>query len=144
MKSLRHPASNWLPGGQPPTYVAATGNDGSSNGFFLPARYDVSLAVGAVNKSGRLASFSTYGTYQHSHYVVAPGGEKSNSIATEYPISDKNDNYYGTSIAAAYTSGVLALLRTDSPQADLMQLARRKVTPASPKSFCGSGQIVYS
>jgi hypothetical protein len=144
MKSLRRLAGNWLPGGQPPTYVAATGNDGTGNGFFLPAKYDVSLAVGAVNKGGQLASFSTYGTYQHSNYVVAPGGEKVKAVATEYPISDTNDDYCGTSIAAAYTSGVLALLRTDNSSADLMQLASQKVISASPQSVCGKGQIEYS
>ncbi|WP_321474279.1 S8/S53 family peptidase [uncultured Paludibaculum sp.] len=144
MKALRRLAAVWLPNGQPPTYVAATGNDGSGNGFFLPARYDTTLAVGAVNKSGQRSGFSTYGTYLHPNYVMAPGGEKVYSSVTEFPISDGKEDYCGTSIAAAYASGVLALLRTDNSTADLMQLATQKVRAASPQSVCGSGQLEYS
>ncbi|QOY86752.1 S8/S53 family peptidase [Paludibaculum fermentans] len=144
MKALRRMASHWFPGLQPPTYVAATGNDGSGQGFFLPARYDVSLAVGSVNQKGQRSSFSTYGSYQHSNYVMAPGGEKANGRTTEFPVSDNNDDYCGTSIAAAYASSVLALLRTDDSSADLLQLAAQKVSAASPASVCGSGRIEYS
>ncbi len=144
MKALRRMASHWFPGMQPPTYVAATGNDGTGQGFFLPARYDVCLAVGSVNQNGQRSSFSTYGTYQHSNHVVAPGGEKAHGQTTEFPVSDRNDDYCGTSISAAYTSGILALLRDDHPTADLLQLATQKVTTASPASVCGSGRIEYS
>lgn len=144
MKSLRRMAVQWFPGSQPPTFVAATGNDGTGSGFFLPARYDVSLAVGSVNQSGQRSSFSTYGTYQHTNYVMAPGGEKAGGSTTESPIADNAEQYCGTSVAAAYASGVLALLRTGNPTADLMQLATQKVSAATPASVCGSGRIEYS
>lgn len=144
MKALRRMAVQWFPGSQPPTFVAATGNDGTGNGFFLPARYDVSLAVGSVNQSGQRSSFSTFGTYQHANYVMAPGGEKSGGAITESPIADNSEQYCGTSVAAAYASGVLALLRTGNPTADLMQLATQKVSSASPAPVCGSGRIEYS
>ncbi|MBN9657514.1 MAG: S8/S53 family peptidase [Acidobacteria bacterium] len=144
MKALRRMAVQWFPGAQPPTFVAATGNDGTGNGFFLPARFDVSLAVGSVNQNGQRSTFSTYGTYQHSNYVMAPGGEKAGGAVTESPIADNNESYCGTSIAAAYASGVLALLRTDNSTADLRQLATQKVSAAAPASVCGSGRIEYS
>ncbi|MGC4055996.1 MAG: S8/S53 family peptidase [Paludibaculum sp.] len=144
MKALRRMAGHWFPGAQPPTFVAATGNDGTGNGFFLPARFDVSLAVGSVNQNSQRSNFSTYGTYQHSNYVMAPGGEKTDGTVTESPIADNSESYCGTSIAAAYASGLLALLRTDNSTADLMQLATQKVSSASPASVCGSGRIEYS
>ena len=105
---------------------------------------DVSLAVGSVNQSGQRSSFSTYGTYLHANYVMAPGGEKAGGSTTESPIADNTEQYCGTSVAAAYASGVLALLRTGNPTADLMQLATQKVSSASPASVCGSGRIEYS
>jgi hypothetical protein len=130
--------------GHPPTFVAATGNSGYGTGFSAPARYDECLAVGSVNSYAQRSTFSTYGTPTHQHYIVAPGGEKLGKTATEYAATDSVEKYCGTSIAAAYTSGILALFRTDDPHADLMQLATQKVVPASPKSICGWGQIVYS
>jgi len=144
LKALRRFATSWYANGQPPTFVAATGNDGSGNGFFAPARYDACLAVGAVNSSAAKSSFSTYGTYSHLNHVMAPGGEVSNGVTTEYAASDSVEKYYGTSISAAYTSGLLALFRNDSPTGDLMQIAASKVVPATPVGLCGSGQIAYS
>ena len=114
-------------------------------GFFAPARYDVCLAVGSVNGSATKSAFSTYGTYTHLNHVLAPGGEEvSKGVATEYAASDSAEKYYGTSVSAAYTTGLLALFRNDNPTADLMHLATTKVVSASPAGLCGSGQIVYS
>jgi hypothetical protein len=144
LKSLRKHASSSYPTSQPPVLVAATGNDGQGNGFYLPANYDVCLAVGSVNRAVQRSSFSTYGNYAHLNYVVAPGGEVTNSLVTESAISDNAQPYYGTSISAAYTSGVLALFRHDHPNGDLMRLATTLAVPASPTSECGSGQIIYS
>jgi len=136
--------AKWFTGKEPPTFVAATGNDGSQNGFFIPARWDVCLAVGSVNKSGHHSEFSTYGTLTHPYYVVAPGGETVNSVTTEFAIADNKKPHLGTSISTAYASGVLALLRTDHPTGDLTQLALQRVTSASPPLLCGQGQIQYS
>lgn len=144
MKALLSAAPARLAGGHPPTFAAATGNDGSNGGFFLPARYDSALAVGSVNKSGQRSNFSTYGTYLHAHYLMAPGGETSGSTPTEWAIADNAQEFYGTSIACAYTSGLLALLRTDDANSDLRTLAIGKVVGSAPASVCGSGQIQYS
>lgn len=144
MKALRLLAPSYLPNGQPPTYVAATGNDGTGSGFFLPARYDCALAVGAVNAAAQRSEFSTYGSYLHTHHLMAPGGETNRGVPAEWAIADTAQEYYGTSISAAYTSGILALLRTDHSSADLRTLALSKVVAASPSSVCGSGQVRYS
>ena len=143
LRALRRFATSWYVG-QPPTFVAATGNDGTGNGFFAPARYDACLAVGSVNSSAAMSSFSTYGTYTHLSHVMAPGGEVLGGTTTEYAVSDSIEKYYGTSISAAYTTGVLALLRKDNRWGDLMQLATMKVTAATPPGLCGNGQIIYS
>jgi hypothetical protein len=145
LKALRRFATSWYINAQPPTFVAATGNDGNSTGFFAPARYDVCLAVGSVNSSATKSNFSTYGTYAHLNHVMAPGGEEvSKGVAKEYSASDSVEKYYGTSVSTAYTTGLLALFRRDNPTADLLQLATTKVVSVSPAGLCGSGQIIYS
>ena len=141
--ALQRVLKRWYPGRPQVPFVAATGNDGRNGGFFLPARFSSCIAVGAVDSKGQRSAFSTYGT-PHAHYVMAPGGVGSAGAATEFPLLDSANHYVGTSVASAYASGVLALLRHDHPTADLMQLAISKCVGASPASICGAGQLQYS
>jgi hypothetical protein len=114
-KSIRLLAQT--PGNPDPVFVASVGNDGLTTGFEWPARYDTTLAVGAVDKGFQRSSFSNTGT-QKGGYLLCPGGEWDNKTnqATEWvgQGTDANGNTtycVGTSPAAAYASGVLALYR---------------------------------
>jgi subtilisin family serine protease len=96
-----------------PIYVTATGNDGASK-FDHPAAYDSTVAVGSINSKLRRSSFSNYGT-QHHHYLVMPGGDYDDVKKTfvEWAGEGVSGKCLGTSAAAAYASGMLALYRSD-------------------------------
>lgn len=81
--------------------VAAAGNDGVST-TFEPASYPNVIAVGAVDSSNNIASFSNFGTWVD---VTAPGV----SIASSVP----NGGYAyksGTSMASPHVAGLAGLL----------------------------------
>ena len=83
--------------------VAASGNDGNSQPVY-PAAYDNCLGVTAIRESGELAPLANYGDWVD---VAAPGFD----IYTTLP-GDKCGLKHGTSFAAAYVSGLAALLFT--------------------------------
>lgn len=80
--------------------VFAAGNDGIANG--VPASYAPVIAVGAVGSSGRLSSFSNYGSWVD---ICAPGENIYSCVA-----DGGYDRYDGTSMACPHVSGALALL----------------------------------
>jgi Subtilase family len=96
------------------TVVAAAGNDGSSEPTF-PAAYDRVVAVGALDGSGRRASFSNFGpwvdVFAPGEHVVAPG--RRSSAGTERMLT-----LDGTSFSAALVAGVSALLDARTPGLD--------------------------
>lgn len=89
--------------------VAAAGNNGTANPSW-PARYAKDawtkgqvIAVGAVDSSGKIASFSNRAGDTSNFFVVAPGV----MIASTY-LSGKYVYMSGTSMAAPVVSGVAA------------------------------------
>ena len=91
--------------------VAAAGNHGSA--VRAPANSTYTVAVAGANAKGSLARTSNYGPEID---VVAPGGDPSSEIPT-LGVGGAPDMArwivrpdHGTSIAAAYVSGALALL----------------------------------
>lgn len=89
--------------------VASSGNDGATtNRRNFPAAYSGVIAVGAVDRQLRAATFSNRQDYVS---VVAPGTEIVGADGpASYVIGD------GTSPAAALVAGIAALIRSRHPQ----------------------------
>ena len=96
----------------PPMIVAATGNKGVSQ-LDKPADYSLTLAAGAMNSSYARSAFSNYGA-SHARFIVMPGGDEDVSQnLTEWIGEGSRGKCFGTSPAAAYASGILALYLSD-------------------------------
>lgn len=104
--------------------VASAGNSGKRSEVDFPARSAVAIAVGAVNRRGRIASFSNRGKEVD---VYAPG----EAIYSAW-LKGRYNELNGTSMAAAHVSGTIALIlarrRAMSPDA----VRRAIVHSASP------------
>lgn len=97
-----------------PLIIAAAGN-GSLRELSFPARFDNVVAVESLNKSKELSRFTNRSTIDHvgdthRNVFVLPGGdEDQHSNVSEYIGTSTNGaEYYGTSFAAAYASGLIA------------------------------------
>jgi len=88
--------------------VAAAGNDPIGQPVY-PAGFDGVIAVAAGNPDGSIWAQSNYGSFIA---LTAPG-------TAEMPIGYEGDPglYAGTSIASAYTAGILARYLTQHPEA---------------------------
>ena len=117
--------------------VAAAGNDlpHGGTGPFYPAAYPGVLAVGAAGPGGALAGFSDRRT---PVAVTAPGV----NITSAYPGSFP-DAYApmqnGTSFAAAFVSGVVALVRSAHPRLSAAQVVARIEATARGAAGPGTG-----
>jgi subtilisin family serine protease len=91
--------------------VMAAGNEGRSQPSF-PANLarTSGIAVGAIDRSDRLASFSNRAGRQINDYLVAPGV----SIRSTTP-NNTYSTFSGTSMATPHVSGVVALLLSANP-----------------------------
>lgn len=93
--------------------VSSAGNSGLANPQQVPAEYatDYGITVGAVDSDADLNSFSNRaGNDSNLNYVVAPGS----SIYSTLPDDDYGYKS-GTSMAAPYVSGVIALMLDADP-----------------------------
>ena len=113
--------------------VVAAGNSGDDVTQY-PAAYPEAVAVAATDSSGALTDFSSYGSWVD---VAAPGW---GILSTGIPDSSGNDYFYGdgTSFSAPIVSGVVALMRTQTPTLSPAQvLARLRSTArdAGPRGF---------
>lgn len=122
--------------------VAAVGNDdppasGSgppTHGPFYPADYPGVLSVGAVDGNGTLAPFSDKRT---NVSVTAPGKD----ITSTFP-GPSGDSYAaddGTSFAAPFVSGEVALVRSRYPNLSAQQVVRRITETADGPAGAGTG-----
>ena len=117
--------------------VAAAGNDlpQGGTGPFYPAAYPGVLAVGAVGPGGALAAFSD----RHTPVAVtAPGVNVTSAYPGSFP-----DAYApaqnGTSFAAAFVSGVVALVRAAHPGLSAAQVVARIEATAHGAAGPGTG-----
>jgi membrane-anchored mycosin MYCP len=118
--------------------VAAAGNDlpQQGTGPYYPAAYPGVLAVGAAGPGGALAPFSD----QRSPVAVTAPGV---NVTTAYPgtFPDAYDPAQsGTSFAAAFVSGVAALVRAAHPKLTAAQVVARIETTARGSTGPGTGR----
>jgi len=120
--------------------VAAAGNDVGPSGVngtgpFYPAAYPGVLSVGAVGPAGALAGFSDRLT---PVAVTAPGVNVTSAYPGVFPDAyDPVDN--GTSFAAAFVSGVAALVRSAHPRLTAAQVVARIEATAGGAAGPGTG-----
>ncbi|HEY5990695.1 MAG TPA: S8 family serine peptidase, partial [Streptosporangiaceae bacterium] len=117
--------------------VAAAGNDnpGGGVGPYYPASYPGVISVGAIDQTGALTSYTDRKTRVS---VTAPG----ENIASAWP-GGFNPANQGTSFAAAFVSGVAALVRAAYPRLTAAQVARRIEATAdgSTGAHTGAGVV---
>src|SRR6185437_11551748 len=120
--------------------VAAAGNDIPQNGTgpFYPAAYPGVLSVGASGPGGALAPFSDRRTPVG---VIAPGVNVTSAYPGTFPDA-YNPDQSGTSFAAAYVSGVVALVRAAHPRLNPAQVVARLEATARGSTGPGSGHGV--
>jgi membrane-anchored mycosin MYCP len=117
--------------------VAAAGNDLPQGGAgpFYPAAYPGVLAVGAVGPGGVLAGFSD----RHTPVgVTAPGVNITSAYPGTFPAAYAPVQN-GTSFAAAFVSGVVALVRSAHPGLNAAQVVARIEATARGAAGPGTG-----
>lgn len=115
--------------------IAPVGNDqNGQSGPFYPASYPGVLPVGAVNSTGALTSFSD----RHSDIgVTAPGAD----VTSTFPSVNGNTYAAGdsTSYAAAFVSGLAALIWSRYPSLTSQQVVRQIEETADGNVGPGTG-----
>jgi subtilisin family serine protease len=113
--------------------VAATGNDATLGGSAI-TRHPCVIPVGACDRNGRPLSLSNFGTSTGRSGLCAPGDEITSIAPQGATIRSR-----GTSVAAPFVTGAVALLWSEFPSASAAQVrtavarvpsrARRTVVP---------------
>ena len=103
-------------------FVAAAGNDGSSNDRrpHYPSNYDLPnvISVAAMDRNDQMASFSNFGV--KTVHIAAPGKD----ILSTW-LNDQYREASGTSMATPYVSGVAGLLLAAEPDLTVAKLRER-------------------
>jgi thermitase len=103
-------------------FIAAAGNDGSSNDKrpHYPSNYDLPnvVSVAALDRNDQLASFSNFGV--KTVHIAAPGKE----ILSTW-LNDQYREASGTSMATPYVSGAAALVLSAEPNLTCAKLRER-------------------
>lgn len=108
--------------------VASSGNDGRSSDIDYPARYRNTIAVGATNELGRVASFTNRSGLID---IYAPGDK----IVSAW-LGGKYREMSGTSMATSHVSGAIALLLALKPKLTPDQV--KEIVHRSGKALGGS------
>ncbi|MFD9066166.1 S8 family peptidase [Kitasatospora purpeofusca] len=104
--------------------VVSAGNDAEDACGASPARAPKALAVGAVNKQDRQASFSNYGRCLG---LYAPG-----VAIVSARLGGGSSTLNGTSMAAPHVAGVAALVEQRDPRATSEEVRARLVADSTP------------
>ena len=103
-------------------FVAASGNDGSSNDKrpHYPSNYNLPnvISVAALDRTDNLASFSNFGI--KTVHIAAPGRD----ILSTW-LNDQYREASGTSMATPYVAGVAALILASEPKLSVEKLRER-------------------
>ncbi len=112
--------------------VAASGNDGSGVPLY-PAAFEEAIAVGATDRYGDRASFSSYG----SHLELAAPGQ---AIYSTLP-GNSYGAWNGTSMACPHVAGLAGLLLSRNPALSNAQI--RQILISTSQDLGASGRDSY-
>lgn len=113
-------------------FVAAAGN-AASDAFNYPAAFDGVISVAATDRRDRRASFSSFGS---SVDLSAPGRD----IFSTLP-DNRYGNLSGTSMAAPFVSGTVALLKSKNPDLDALDIENILINTTDPATSPGGRWI---
>jgi hypothetical protein len=136
-------------------FVVAAGNDGFEATINSPGSADAALTVGAVDREGQLAEFSSRGPRAGDHAikpdVTAPGvdivaARAANVEPIGEPVGESYQALSGTSMATPHVAGAAALLLQQHPDWTGAELKAQLVGTAEPAAGQtafeqGAGQI---
>ncbi len=111
--------------------VASTGNDSKQVAY--PAAYDDVVAVGAVDASSIITSFSNYGSEVN---ITAPGL----FVETSDP-ADNKSYFSGTSAAAPFVSGAIAALISEGSDVSPIDAAKLIIATANDVGLPGDDHL---